>query len=245
MAFVYSHSRNDTGKIFYIGIGSQQDYKRAHIKSNRSVHWHRIVNKVGYSIDILFDNLTWEEACKKEIELIKQYGRVDNNTGILINKTDGGDGTLGCVVTEGRIKIVREKQIGKFISQETREKLRIANTGKKHGPCSEERKIKISQSQIGKIVSPETIKRLSESHKGIKYSKESCIKRSLIHKGRVKSLQERQNISNSLKGKTIPQSVKDKIGAANKGNRHTEEAKKRISEKMKIIRQEQKIAKCQ
>lgn len=230
---------------YSIGIGSQEDFQRAYIKSNRSAHWHRVVNKHGYSINILLANLTWEEACKKEIELIKQYGRLDNNTGILINKTDGGDGTLGCIVTEERIKIVREKQIGKFISQETREKLRIANTGKKHGPCSEERKRKISQAQIGKIISPETIKRISESHKGIKYSKESCIKRSLFQKGRIKSLQERQNISNSLKGKKIPQSVKDKIGAANKGNRHTEEVKKRISEKMKIIRQAQKIAKCQ
>lgn len=244
MAFVYSHSRKDTGKVFYIGIGSQEDYQRAFIKSNRSVHWYRIVNKVGYSIAILFDNLTWDEACKKEIELIKQYGRIDTGTGTLINKTDGGDGTLGCIVTEERIKKVREKQIGKFVSKETREKLRIAHTGKKRGPCSYEHKMKISLSQIGKKLSPETIKRLSESHKGIKYSKESCIKRSLFHKGRVKSLQERENISNSLKGKKLPQSVKDKISSANRGKKHSEDVKRRISEKMKIIRQAQKVTKC-
>ena len=48
--------------------------------------------------------MTWDEACTKEIEFIKLYGRKDNNTGILVNLTDGGEGTLGVIVSERNFK---------------------------------------------------------------------------------------------------------------------------------------------
>ena len=48
--------------------------------------------------------LLWAFIKDKEKEFIALYGRKNNNTGILANMTEGGDGTLGAVYTEERRK---------------------------------------------------------------------------------------------------------------------------------------------
>ena len=58
-------------------------------------------------------DLTWNEAVELEMILISHYGRKDNNTGILCNMTDGGEGSYG------------RKQ-----TQECKDKIRKAKTGK-------------------------------------------------------------------------------------------------------------------
>ena len=65
---------------------------RAYTKKSRNVHWRNIVNKVGYDVEILYENISWEEACEKEIQLIKNYGRMDLKLGSLVNMSDGGEG---------------------------------------------------------------------------------------------------------------------------------------------------------
>lgn len=89
----YRHIRLDINIPFYIGMG---DIKRPYSKANRNKFWHDIVNlNPNYRIDILFENLTWKEACEKEIEFIALYGRRNLKRGQLVNLTDGGDGTKG------------------------------------------------------------------------------------------------------------------------------------------------------
>ena len=96
MPHVYRHIRLDINMPFYVGIGLDDENKRAYeTKKRRSVWWNRIVNKHGYSVDILFDNIPIEEAKKKEKEFIKLYGREDLGTGTLCNQTNGGDGCNG------------------------------------------------------------------------------------------------------------------------------------------------------
>jgi len=90
MAIVYQHKRNDTNEIFYIGIG--RDYYRAGRKASRNKHWHNIVNKCGFTKEILLNNISWEEAIEEEKRLIKKYGRKDLGTGCLVNMTKGGEG---------------------------------------------------------------------------------------------------------------------------------------------------------
>ena len=94
MAYVYKHTRLDNNEIFYIGIGSDKYYSRASSHKGRNSLWNKIVNKAGYKIDIIYDNLTNEEACEKEKELIKIIGRICFNEGTLSNITDGGEGFL-------------------------------------------------------------------------------------------------------------------------------------------------------
>lgn len=90
---VYRHIRLDKNEPFYIGIASNE--KRPYTKINRNIHWHRIVNKTEYRVDILFDDLTWEDANEKEKEFIALYGRKHLGTGTLVNITDGGGGVKG------------------------------------------------------------------------------------------------------------------------------------------------------
>lgn len=69
-------------------------YKRAFDKKSRNIIWRRIVSKTNYSVDIIWESEDRDNVAEKETEFIKLYGRRDNNTGILANLTDGGDGSL-------------------------------------------------------------------------------------------------------------------------------------------------------
>ena len=91
MAYVYRHIRLDKNVPFYIGISGEDDYNRAH-RTRRNTLWKRIANKTKYEVEIIMEGLTWGQACEKEKELIKLYGRVDLETGTLANLTDGGEG---------------------------------------------------------------------------------------------------------------------------------------------------------
>lgn len=126
MAYVYRHIRLDKNEPFYIGIGSDSTYYRANKKSQRNIHWKRIVSKTKYSIDILIDDLTWDEACEKEKEFIALYGRKDLKTGCLVNMTEGGDGAFGKVTSdETKLKLslaIKEWSKTRVISDNQRKK---------------------------------------------------------------------------------------------------------------------------
>jgi hypothetical protein len=94
MAYVYRHIRLDKNKPFYIGIGSDINYNRSKDNKKRNSVWKKITSKTFYEIEIIFDNLSWKEACVKEIEFISLYGRLCNNTGSLANLSLGGEGYL-------------------------------------------------------------------------------------------------------------------------------------------------------
>jgi len=126
MAIVYQHIRKDTNQVFYIGIG--EDISRAYDK-RRKQHWKSIVNKHGYVVKILHDNLDWEQACKIEIQLISEIGRKDLGTGPLINLTSGGEGTPGRVVSNKTKQLLREKQTGKTYGDETKQKQSLQRKG--------------------------------------------------------------------------------------------------------------------
>jgi hypothetical protein len=86
---IYRHLKPD-GEVFYIGIGSKH---RAKTKGKRSLFWNSVVEKYGYEVQILKENLSLEEAQELEKVLISWYGRRDLEKGTLVNLTDGGEGT--------------------------------------------------------------------------------------------------------------------------------------------------------
>lgn len=186
MAYVYIHKTLDTDLIFYVGIGSDKNYNRAYFFKNRNSYWNNIYNKHGIVVEIVYDNISWKEACDKERELIKKYGRADLNEGFLVNMTDGGEGLFN-PSDEVRNKLRYEK------SYEHREKLKTYQLGVKQSKYTIEKRIshgfhqtadykeKQRQSHIGKRHSetskskmrkpkpprtPEHCKKISESKKG-------------------------------------------------------------------------------
>jgi len=168
---VYLHRRLDNNTIFYVGIGSKY---RVYNKLNRSLFWKRIVNKVGFSIDILYNNLTWEEAAKIEKELILKYGRINIGTGILCNLTDGGEGTLGRVVSqETRLKI-SNSNIGRKVSKETIKNLSISHLGNT-----------LTKESINKrtltMIDSDKYKKGSSQFKGVSWCKKKRKWRATIH----------------------------------------------------------------
>jgi hypothetical protein len=96
--YVYRHVRLDKNEPFYIGIGNHISYNipysRAYCSRRRNKIWKLITNKTQYKVEILLDNLTKEQAFKKEIEFISLYKRLKEG-GTLSNLTLGGEGTYG------------------------------------------------------------------------------------------------------------------------------------------------------
>ena len=138
--YLYRHIRDDKNQPFYIGIGSHYGkstnktnyYGRAYTKCGRNNIWHKITNKTTYRVEILIDNLTKEQACNKEIEFIKLYGRVDKQTGTLSNLTDGGEINKGRIVTD--IQKIKISQSALNMSKEKRENINNAiRLGYKNG----------------------------------------------------------------------------------------------------------------
>jgi hypothetical protein len=169
MAYVYRHIRLDKNEPFYIGIGSDEKYDRSKERYNRNGLWKIIANKSDIEIEILLDGLTYEEAKEKEKEFIALYGRKNNNTGILTNLTDGGEGSLGIVISEEtrqKLSIARlgnKSRTGHKLSIETRQKMSVSALGKKKPPITEEHRKKLSLAKIGRKQSIETKQKRNES----------------------------------------------------------------------------------
>ena len=151
MYTVYQHKNKINGKI-YIGITSQKPEDRwgsqgCNYKS--SPHFYSAIQKYGWNNfehNILFTELTKEEACLKEQELIKQFDSMNREHGY--NSTSGGD-----VFS---------------MNEETKQKISQAMMGNKNGlghPCSEEKKKKISEAQKGREFTKEHKQKLSEAAK--------------------------------------------------------------------------------
>jgi hypothetical protein len=134
---LYFHLNKNTDDVFYVGIGYP---KRAYIKSNRSKYWKNYINKYDYSVSVIKENLTLEQAKLLEKFWIKTFGREDLGEGLLVNHTDGGDGIEG-------------------FKHSNSTKIKMSKSGGKHliGKPSWSKGVKFSD---------EHKKKLSDSHKG-------------------------------------------------------------------------------
>lgn len=152
MAFcVYKHT-SPNNKV-YIGITSQAPKKRWQhgVGYKENLHFYSAIQKYGwdnFKHEILFENLTKEEAESKEMELIAQYHSTDRRCGYNISSGGG----INYPSEEGRQRL-RELWTGHVFSEEVRQK--------------------ISETQKGRVIPPETRARMSASRKGKKMSLET------------------------------------------------------------------------
>jgi hypothetical protein len=104
--YTYAYLRED-GTPYYIGKGKGS---RAYKKSNRV-----FPPPPKSRIILLKENLTEQEAFRHEKYMIAVFGRKDLGTGILHNRTDGGDGVSGAKLpkTEEHKKKISNSHIGK------------------------------------------------------------------------------------------------------------------------------------
>jgi hypothetical protein len=206
--YTYAYLREDRTP-YYVGKGTG---KRIYSKE-KNINLPKDKSRIIF----LKQNITEKEAFKHEIYMIAVFGRKDLGTGILYNRTNGGDGISGFKHSQKSKNEMSEKRRGK----------NNAFYGKKH--------------------LPETIKRLSENKKGKyvgdknpfyekNHSQETKDKISRANKGRVLSIELRNEMSKRVKGENNPmfgknhsQETKDKISKVSKGKTCSDEIKQKIS----------------
>ena len=155
-------------------------------------------------IIFLKQNLTEEEAFKHEIYMIAVFGRKDIGTGILHNKTAGGDGAFGAVRSE-----------------ETRKKLSEVNKGKNNPNYGKSRTKETKRKQSIKS------KGKNNHFYGKKHTEESKQKQRVLMTGRY------DGEKNPFYNKTHTEEVKQKISLIHKGKEITKEHREKCSVAMK------------
>lgn len=150
---VYKHT-SPSGK-FYIGITGQDTERRWRRdgsgykpRKDYSCRFYNAILKYGwdnFKHEILYDNLTKEEAEKIERELIDKYDLTNPEYGYNMREGGGSQGHL---------------------SDETKNKISESRKGKNCGNRPPEVGKKISQAKLGHIVEEEVRQKISENLKG-------------------------------------------------------------------------------
>ena len=259
---VYCHTCKITGKR-YIGLTSRTWQARAGhdgINYQTSTVFWRAICKYGwknFKHEVLLDNLTYEEACAAEQEMIAKYKTQNRKYGYNL---ESGGGATKKHNAETRKKISEANKgenhyrYGKSLCEETRRK--IADTLKGR-PLSEETKRKMSEATKGKHISAETRKKISVARKGQpspmlgrKLSEEHKRKIGLANSGANSYMfgkhhteEHKRKVSEALRGEKNPcygkpksEEVRRKISETKKGTHLSEEHKRKISENCKGIK---------
>lgn len=183
--YVYKHT-SPSGKV-YIGITNKHPPEKRWYSNGsgykRQQFFWRAIQKYGwdnFKHEILFENLTKDEACEKEIELIKIYDSTNPNKGY--NCSTGGENSLSGVQWTDDMKNDRSKLytgdgnpfFGKKHSKESKEKMSKSQKGhqapnKGKNPSNDTLQL-WSKQRKGKSYGPkeamsdEDKKKLSEAH---------------------------------------------------------------------------------
>ena len=147
--YVYAYIRED-GTPYYVGKGTGV---RAWSKNHKGIG----VPKDKSKIVMLYNSLSEDLAHLKEKELISLYGRKDLGTGILYNRTDGGEGASGRVLSESAKEKIRQATNKQHLLNESGFALGHASAAGAVGGRS--------KSHAKKIASLQSLEKTREVHK--------------------------------------------------------------------------------
>lgn len=182
MYYIYAYLREKDNRPYYIGKGSgNRAFSKNHNVSvpndrNQIVFWHQ--------------NLEENEAFNLEMFYINMFGRKDIGTGVLYNRTDGGEGPSGLQHSDEYKERLRQQalnnsgnfgggdnpRLGVTLSEETKQKISKANKGRKPPQSA----IDASKARKG-IKNEKNSKHLNRLWQDPKYAKHM----SDVHKGQV------------------------------------------------------------
>ena len=221
--YVYYYLRNKdskngkAGTPYYVGKGKDKRITTKHSKGISIPIDKNMIVKIK-------ENLTENAAHLIEITHIKLWGRIDIGTGILHNKTDGGDGSSGLVHTaesKNKMKLIQTE------IQNTPEIKMKKSNGQKLYYTDQDNRDKKSIETKNKWESSEYRESHIESFNTIEYKqKRSNIAKSLCQNNEYKTKQK--EINNSLE-------VKMKKSASLKIAQNRKDVKEKKSQAMKAI----------
>lgn len=170
--YVYKHTAPN-GKV-YIGITKQTPEQRwkSGLGYRNQKRFACAIKSYGWDAfthEILFSGLSFDEACAKEVELIKFYKSNDPEFGYNI---DGG-GSANRVVGEETRQRLRESHAGVKLTEEHKRRISEGNKGR---VFTEETKTKLREANVGKTMSEESREKMSKSHTGLTHSRETVLR---------------------------------------------------------------------
>jgi len=160
--YVYAYLRDD-GTPYYIGKGKGVRAWKQHSIKGKGAH----TPKDNSRIFVCETNLTEVGAFALERRYIRWYGRKDLVTGILVNLTDGGEGTNNTQrnVTEETKRKIGQANKGRIQSAETKLKRSQSLAGRKP---SEESNAKRRAKAIGRVLGPHDAERRAKNSEAVR-----------------------------------------------------------------------------
>jgi len=222
----------------YVGktIKNPQSRLNSHISEakrglkNYRYNWIRSLLKIGLKPVLrTVKELPVDELDQEEINWIARLRKEGYK---LVNGTDGGDGISGWKHSEETIKKMKER----IVSEETREKKRQSMLGIKHSEEAKKRHSEASSGEkngmhgkkgelnpmYGKSRSKETREKISKANKG---------KPGL--KGKDNPNYGKRGVLSPSYGRKMSEEHMQKLREINTGRKHTVEARKKMSDKLK------------
>lgn len=217
MIGVYRITNTETG-VVYIGssrnvLNRFRDHKKdLRAGNHKNLHLQNSWNKYGEAVFLfeLIAECAIHCLAEQEQEVMDSYFAIGEN---LYNR-----------------KPSCHSRVGMEVSEETRLRMSVANTGKAR---TEQQRLNISRSLLGRKLSNEHKRKIIACRIGKPLSDSHRAALRAVSLGRVISPEQRLKISKTMKGRKQPAPITEKIRAANTGKKRSYEYKMRMSKMMK------------